>query len=250
MKVKAVLLDLGDTLVTYSLPEHNIIAKVLNEHNINVKLVDVERAVKEVRKYFIEKANHFKNNMRGVYYRYSTLPKTFWIEYNKTILERLSINKYDGIVHKIIDEFYKTDNIKVYPDVEPVLKTLRKVGIKIALVSNASHFANKVIRETGLVKYFDAVAISYQVGYEKPNPKIFAEALKKIRIMPHHAVHVGDTYETDIVGARLAGVYPILLDRTGRYNNVDCMKINSLYELLNLLNPRLYNLVNKLENYI
>jgi len=77
--------------------------------------------------------------------------------------------------------------------------------------------------------------ISYAVEYEKPHPKIFEEALRRAGTKPAETIHVGDSYEADVVGARNAGITPILIDREKSYNTVDCIKIHTLQELLDIL---------------
>jgi len=54
-------------------------------------------------------------------------------------------------------------------------------------------------------------------------------------IEPARAMHVGDDYEADVLGAKQGGVLPVLMDRTDRYQNINCLKLSDLTGVLNLL---------------
>jgi len=76
------------------------------------------------------------------------------------------------------------------------------------------------------------------VGYEKPHPRIFELALSKACVSPSEAIHVGDSYYHDVVGAEGVGITPVLLDGSGRYaceDLGDCIRIESLSELLSIV---------------
>ena len=60
------------------------------------------------------------------------------------------------------------------------------------------------------------------VGVEKPDPEIFRIALRRAGVEAAEAVHVGDLYAVDVVGARRAGLEPVLLDPHGRYGDRGC----------------------------
>jgi FMN phosphatase YigB (HAD superfamily) len=58
--------------------------------------------------------------------------------------------------------------------------------------------------------YFDSVTYTQEAGANKPDPTIFQLALKRAGCSPNEAVHVGDSYEKDVLGARRIGIMPIL----------------------------------------
>lgn len=121
--------------------------------------------------------------------------------------------------------------LELYPDAEPVLTQLLASGFTLALVSNAPPDTSATVDELGLSRYFRHVVISGVVGFSKPNPEIFRIALAKASSKPQETVHIGDVYASDVVGARNAGISPILLDRDGTARAADCEKITTLEEL-------------------
>jgi putative hydrolase of the HAD superfamily len=93
-----------------------------------------------------------------------------------------------------------------------------------------------VCRELGLEPYINFIVTSGDVGVDKPKPPIFLAALERAGVNASEAVHVGDQYKLDIIGARGVGITPILIDRYDLYSEVsDCPRIHSLTELTGYL---------------
>jgi HAD superfamily hydrolase (TIGR01549 family) len=92
-----------------------------------------------------------------------------------------------------------------------------KPHVKIGIVSNnAVREQQEKVRHCGFGEHVDALVISEEVGVAKPDPAIFAAALARLRVAPHEAVMIGDSWPMDIEGARGAGIRPIWFNRTGR----------------------------------
>ncbi|KAL8167804.1 hypothetical protein V2J09_009303 [Rumex salicifolius] len=103
--------------------------------------------------------------------------------------------------------YYMTDKAwhLADPEAEKVFRSLRKAGVKVAVVSNFDTRLRHVLRALNCDHWFDAVAISAEVAAEKPNPTIFLKACELLGVEPQDAVHVGDDRRNDIWGARDAG---------------------------------------------
>jgi putative hydrolase of the HAD superfamily len=102
-----------------------------------------------------------------------------------------------------------------FPDAAPALRRVRATGSRIVVVSNWDVSLLAVLEETGLAPLLNGVVTSAAAGVRKPDPAIFAIALALAGACPHQAVHVGDSSEEDVAGARAAGVAAVLLDRGG-----------------------------------
>ena len=132
---------------------------------------------------------------------------------------------------------FAVTNATLYDDVVPTLQHLRDSGFKLAIVSNWDTPLDPLLERLGIVDYFDVIVASHDVRVksEKPDPHIFNYALTAVGVAVEEAVHVGDTYEADIIGARNVGIRPILLDRdgtqVGRWNET----VQSLAELPGIL---------------
>lgn len=106
----------------------------------------------------------------------------------------------------------------IYSDVLPAIEALRDCGACIGVISNWDHTLHEVLSNLGVIDKFDFVIASLEFGYEKPDKRIFAEALKRGNAAANEAVHVGDSYYDDFQGARDAGLSALLLDRESQHD--------------------------------
>jgi putative hydrolase of the HAD superfamily len=120
-------------------------------------------------------------------------------------------------------------------DVVPALERLRGLGFRLSVVSNANGRLRQLLSRVGLARWFDAVLDSHEIGVEKPDPRIFQVALERVAVAPERALHVGDLYHVDVVGARAAGLRPVLVDAANLYRDADCPRVASLGELADRL---------------
>lgn len=107
----------------------------------------------------------------------------------------------------------------VLEDAMALLVSLKSRGYRIGVVADApfpgSMYAG-LLAEVGVARYLDAFVTTADVQRPKPAPDVFLHALTVLRADPHVALFVGDTVETDIAGARAAGLRAVLVDRLGR----------------------------------
>jgi putative hydrolase of the HAD superfamily len=112
----------------------------------------------------------------------------------------------------------------VYPDVEPALTDLRNRGLTLVAVSNWDCSLPRVLERCGIDGQLDGTVTSAEVGARKPDPAIFAAALELAGCEPAEALHVGDTPEEDVAGARAAGIRPLLIDRDGGAGEISSLE--------------------------
>ena len=94
---------------------------------------------------------------------------------------------------------------------------LRARGVPVAVVSNSEGQLQTLFDELGMADAFDLVVDSHHVGVEKPDPGIFAPVLARFGVPAADALHLGDTWATDVVGARAAGIRVALVDPFAHY---------------------------------
>ena len=102
-----------------------------------------------------------------------------------------------------------------FADAAPALRELRAAGHALIVVSNWDCSLPEWLRPTGLADLVDEVVSSAVVGAAKPDPAPFRHALELAGAEPEDALHVGDSPENDLAGARAAGVRAVLVDRSG-----------------------------------
>ncbi|HEY2868016.1 MAG TPA: HAD family hydrolase [Gaiellales bacterium] len=120
---------------------------------------------------------------------------------------------------------------RAYEDVEPLLSGLADAGVGIAVVSNWDCSLPEALASAGIE--VGHVLSSGASGSSKPDTGIFHAALAALGVAPERALHVGDTEETDGVGARAAGIDVRIVDRGGRAGGADT--ITALTDVLDLL---------------
>lgn len=120
---------------------------------------------------------------------------------------------------------------RVLPGVPEALRALREHGFRLVVVSNSDGTVEKKIERYGFRRYLDRVVDSTVVGVRKPDPAIFDHALRGFEIPPERAVHVGDFYHADILGAQRAGLHAVLLDPGGRWAHWPCTRVPTLLDL-------------------
>jgi putative hydrolase of the HAD superfamily len=130
-------------------------------------------------------------------------------------------------LHMNFRKHYKTN---FYPCIEDVLKKLAQ-SYKVALISNTMSDQPKLLlQEAGYDQYFDLIITSQELGIRKPNPKIFKTVLGELGVKPDETVHVGDSVEADMYGARNSGITGIWI-KTPEQAPWNGYAINSICDL-------------------
>jgi putative hydrolase of the HAD superfamily len=112
-----------------------------------------------------------------------------------------------------VEDLVDSIRFTVFPDVPPALADLRERGLTLVAVSNWDCSLPRVLERCGLEGQLDGTVTSAGAGARKPDPAIFAAALELAGCEPGEALHVGDTPDEDVAGARAAGIRSLLIDR-------------------------------------
>jgi putative hydrolase of the HAD superfamily len=118
-------------------------------------------------------------------------------------------------VAEVEDALLAAIRFRAYPEVPAVLVRLRAAGARLAVVSNWDISLHDVLERTQLRALVDVVVISAELGVAKPDPAIFRAALQRLGATASDAIHVGDSVEHDVAGARAAGLEAVLVARNG-----------------------------------
>jgi putative hydrolase of the HAD superfamily len=135
--------------------------------------------------------------------------------FDMTVLGKLGIRDLpDEFFRAVGDAFARREAWFVFPDVVPTLDALEASGIRRAVISNWVWNAPALVHDLGLAARFETLVISARVGFQKPAREIFQHALDATGVRAERALHVGDSYDADVVGARTVGIKPVLIDRS------------------------------------
>jgi putative hydrolase of the HAD superfamily len=128
--------------------------------------------------------------------------------------------------------FAEADAWVLYPETLDALTALRSRGLVLGVISNFDSRLFGLLEGLGLARFFAPVVISSQAGAAKPETAIFHRALTYHGLRPDEALHVGDNYEADVVGARTAGLTPVWVDRRAHDLSTDgYLWVKSLAEI-------------------
>lgn len=151
----------------------------------------------------------------------------FWHRFQRA----LDLEAELGLIDTLSDEFdrrAKTLRMEVFNDAQRLLDQLISDGLRLGIVSN-NILAEERVDALGLAGYFETIVTPLDNdGIGKPHPEIFQLALDRLGVTAEGAVYIGDTYETDVVGARAAGIRSILVDRMELCGAEDCTVLPAL----------------------
>lgn len=133
------------------------------------------------------------------------------------------------------------------PGAKEILDDLRGKGMKLALISNTPPTSHYILDFLKLRERFDIIVFSCDVGYLKPDPRIFKIALEQLGVLPQNTIVVGDKIRTDILGGAILGLRSILIEERlhciveNGQNYVDAI----IPRLVDLRKTKLYQRMNK-----
>lgn len=209
MKIKAVVSDIYTTLIDIKTDEvdkdpYRRLASYL-------KYQGVYLSADELKWFFFEKKALQKKQSKETY------PE---VDYRRIWGDILGENQYSGAdVVAIVPEIVKlhraltVEKIKLYRGVFETLAGLKGGNnYRLGIVSDSQvDHAYPELRMLGIFGFFDAVVVSSEFGFRKPDVRLFAECLKRLEASPHESVYIGNDTFRDIKGARDAGMATVLI---------------------------------------
>ena len=239
--IKAVFFDFYNTLVKFWPPLEQIQQASCSEFGLNVSEEGITKGYAVADVYF-----NRENELDTLALRSEEDRLVFFSRYEQIILENAGLSvsldlagQIWGMAMSVPKDFIPFD------DTVASLARLHERGYKLGVLSNLRRDVAQLCEQLKLSEYLDFFINSTEAGAEKPNSAIFRTALERATVEGHEAVHVGDQHRSDVVGARTAGIHPVLIDRGGFHADVhDCARIISLCELQALLDSAPESLTN------
>lgn len=166
-------------------------------------------------------------------YAYLGKSSEFWKAYDGRVMDVLGIRARRADLEESLQQVFEDPSlVRLYPETPTVLAALRNRGYRTGLISNHNDSLLRVLQHHHLKPLLDTVTYSQEAGAEKPDPAVFALALRRAGTTASDAVHVGDSIEADVEGARAVGIHPIWLNRRRLDCSPGCPTIASLSELV------------------
>jgi putative hydrolase of the HAD superfamily len=218
-EVRAITFDVGGTLIEPWPSVGHVYAGVAGEHGHGA--IDPEALNRQFRKAWQAKRGF--DHSRGA-----------WL--------RLVEETFDGLIAgrveaALFDELYRRFATpmawRVFDDAWPTLKQLQQQGFKLGVISNWDERLRQLLANLNLTRYIECLVISCEVGAAKPSPRIFERARDALAAPAEHILHVGDNFDEDVCGGRVARFQVLHLNR--RRGEAALDQISSLLEVLSHL---------------
>ena len=230
--IKAVFFDLYNTLARFWPPREELQSRVAQELGLQVYTEAILQGYLQADDFMAR-----ENKVRHIEKRTPEEQRAFFARYEQLVMQGASPPVSLELASQMWARLRQLPyQLELFDDALPTLQTLKGKELKIGLISNIYRNLDQLCQRLGITAYLDFAITSRDVGMEKPHPPIFLAALEKAQVQPSEALHIGDQYNADVLGARGVGIRPVLIDREGLQGHVnDCLKVNSLAEVLPLL---------------
>lgn len=224
--IRGVFFDAGNTIV---FPDYSIYRSIVTSLGGEVTLSDIKRAEALARSAFDRAvASSPGREVMG-----------FWSVYYTSFYERLGVpaEKIPAAIEKTREANDLLLGIWSVPveGFDDTMDELEARGLVLGVISNSDGRVEERLVEIGIRDRFDFVIDSAIVGVSKPHRRIFELACEASGLPPSDAAYVGDYYEVDVVGARGAGMTPVLFDPDGAYEDVDCDVMREFRDIVRLV---------------
>ncbi len=235
--LKAMTFDVWNTLLvakSYAKTRIEYLAKVLKRNGIFKGYEEMDAAYRLALEY-TQRAITQGN--------YRHIPVAERLNY---ILEKLNCRLSESEKENLINDFATVglnDSPPLVDGAEEVLALL-KPRYQIGIICGSGLIPGRVLRTVlqnkGILRYFEALVFSDEVGYEKPHPIIFEKALAELKVRPEKTVHIGDLLDADVAGAKSLGLRAVWLNYDGKPNDTPYkpdLEIRRLLQLVEYFAP-------------
>lgn len=219
---RAILFDALGTLIELQPPAPKLCDELVRRFDIHMPVLQAERAIAAEIAYYRE---HFDEGAdadevlelrrRCVLAMRDELPP-----------ETMAVP-----IDELTEALLASIDFRVFPDVGFALGSARTRGVRLIVVSNWDVSLHDVLARLGVAPLLHGVVTSAEYGARKPDPSIFAGALELAGVPAAKALHVGDSLDNDVAGARAAGIEPVLIRRDGSPGPPETRTIANLIEL-------------------
>lgn len=231
---KAILFDLDGTLRHHLPSGGEVFAEYLRSRGVEFSAEDELRAVRWEHQYFanspeIQEDNETFRDDHGA----------FWVNFARRRMVAMGIpaSRAEELAPQVsahMEENYKPE-VVVPEEIPVILASLKEAGYILGVISNRGEPYQEELKALHLDPYFHFSLAGGEVNSFKPDPRIFERGLELAGASAGEAMYIGDNYFADIIGARRAGLTPVLYDPLDLFPEAGCAVIKSFTELHDLL---------------
>ncbi len=228
--IRGILFDYGNTLVRVR-DGATVLKEVLADLGHEI---DAGDALKGMEAFTQHWHKHYSGLPRG-----ERWTEKIRLDCDKAILQAIGLGRdQDALAREVAQRWDLCERQGPYEDVKPTLEILEKMGLKLGVLSQnpmTGRQLNEDLKTRLIATFFSVVLTSEDAGYDKPDPRFFEIGCKMIKLKNTELWYVGNRYHEDVVGARNAGITPVLVERGRRHRPRDCLAVTGLLSLPSLL---------------
>jgi len=205
MALRAVLFDAAGTLIRLRQPAGDTYARRVREFGVTLPPERLDEAFHRVLRAAPPMA--FPDAPAA---EIPALERAWWREVVRQTLRATDgtarLRDFEACFAALFADFASPAAWEAVPGAHAVLETLRRRGLRLAVVSNFDHRLPALLEALGLAAAFERVVLPGEARAAKPDPRIFALALAQLGVAAAEALYVGDDAAHDVAGARAAGL--------------------------------------------
>jgi putative hydrolase of the HAD superfamily len=209
-RIRAVFFDLDDTLFDYTKSRHFAFL-ALKERFSDISSASIEDLDNLWTRYWYQllPAEVIRDHAVIMHIRKERLRMIF-SHYGR----ELSENEIEDVMRTYSESY--DSSISQVPGAGDILRKIRERGISVGVITNNPPGGQrKKLKQCRIEDYIDLLVSSGEIGYSKPDPRIFRFSMEKLSATPEESVMIGDSWEYDIVGAINTGIKPVWFNRFG-----------------------------------
>jgi putative hydrolase of the HAD superfamily len=225
--VRAILYDAGHTLLRPRPQAADIWAFL--SHQLGIELATTRE---------LPNAGHFYYARIGTYDS-DERARSFWAEYYAHALEGAGVDlPHEELLsagNAVYDWYQDPAQWEPFPETLAALTGAHELGYIQGVVSDWGTDLVPILHAHEVTRHLDFVVASATMRVAKPHPDLFRYALERAGLKASEVIYVGDSYVSDVLGARAVGIRAVLIDREGKAPKLDCPVVSSLLDLFELV---------------
>ena len=225
-KVQHIFFDLDHTLWDFEKNSGATFKSIFEELNFEFSLEQFLDFYNPINHYYWKQ--YRENRISEVELRYLRLEKTF---------EAMKVTSTAALIDRVSELYIQqlSTHTELFEGTVSVLEYLSSKYTLHIITNGFEHVQQRKLENSGIAQFFKTVLTAEKIGFKKPHPTIFLSALKTAEVLPEHAMMIGDSLEADIQGALKLGMQAIHFNSHMETYHEECLIIDQLSDLTNLL---------------
>ena len=204
-RISHVFFDATDTLLRLQRPVGETYARIARRHGAEVSVAALTHAFSRTAGAMTQDIAPGRSDKRIL-----QSERQWWYDIARSSFDGLAtFADFDTVFEELFATYRETAAWELLPHARETLAQLQAMGIACSILSDMDSRLFPVLHSFGIEQFLENVFLSFRTGHCKPNPLAFTHACDASHVLPMDAVHIGDSWKKDVLGARSAGMQAI-----------------------------------------